>query len=117
MSRLRLTLAPVAFVIFLACSAGFGQQTTADTRMPDSIPVPVAAQPSAHFDAVIATDAYLAEIPSSARARSDAYFEGSYWLTLWDFLYGAIVALLLLNLKWSASMRNLAERITRFKPL
>jgi STE24 endopeptidase len=28
-----------------------------------------------------------------------------------------VIALLLLNLRWSAAMRNLAERITRFKPL
>jgi STE24 endopeptidase len=35
---------------------------------------------------------------------------------LWDFLYGAAVALLLLNLRWSARMRDFAERVTRFKP-
>ncbi len=64
-----------------------------------------------------ATDAYMARIPASSRARSDAYFEGGYWLILWDFLYGAVIALLLLNLRWSAAMRDLAERITRFKPL
>ena len=56
-------------------------------------------------------------MPASARARCDAYFEGGYWLILWDFLYGAVIALLLLNLRWSARMRDLAERITRFKPL
>src|SRR5579863_5881885 len=38
-------------------------------------------------------------------------------MILWDFLYVVAVALLLLNLRWSAGMRNLAERITRFKPL
>ena len=56
-------------------------------------------------------------MPSAARARSDAYFEGGYWMILWDFLYGMAVALVLLNLRWSAKMRDLAERITRFKPL
>jgi STE24 endopeptidase len=57
------------------------------------------------------------QIPADAKARSDAYFEGGYWLMLWDFLLGAAVALLLLNLRWSAAMRNFAERITRFKPV
>lgn len=85
--------------------------------MPGVIPVPAAAQPSAHFDAQAATDAYLALIPPAAKARSDAYFEGGYWLLLWDFLYGAVVALLILNLRWSAAMRNFAERVTRFGPL
>ena len=87
------------------------------TEMPSVITVPPAAQPSDHFDPEAATNAYLAEIPAEARARSDAYFEGGYWLILWDFLYGVAVALLLLNLRWSAKMRDFAERVTRFKPV
>jgi STE24 endopeptidase len=85
--------------------------------MPSVIQVPPEAQPSAHFDAVAATNAYMAQIPADKTARSNAYFEGGYWLILWDFLYGAIVALILLNLRWSAKMRDLSERVTRFKPV
>jgi len=85
--------------------------------MPAKLTTPPEAQPSAHFDVDAATNAYLAEMPAAARARSDAYFEGGYWLILWDFLYGAVIALLLLSLRWSARMRDLAERMTRFKPL
>jgi len=84
-------------------------------EVPDITKVPAAAQPSDHFDVDAATDAYLALMPASARSRSDAYFEGGYWLILWDFLLGAVIALLLLNLGWSAWMRNLAERITRWR--
>ncbi len=79
--------------------------------------IPAAAQVSDHFDVDAATEAYLAEMPASAQSRSDAYFEGGYWLQLWDFLYGVVVALLLLNLRWSAAMRDLAERFTRFRGL
>lgn len=85
--------------------------------MPSVITVPTAAQPSEHFNVDAATDAYMAEIPADAKARSDAYFEVGYWLVLWDFLYFAAILLLLLNLRWSAAMRNWAERVTRFKPL
>ncbi len=85
--------------------------------MPSVIQVPAEAQASPHFDATVATNAYLAQIPPDKTARSDAYFEGGYWMILWDFLYGAVVALLLLNLRWSARMRDLAERFTRFKPV
>jgi STE24 endopeptidase len=85
--------------------------------MPSVIQVPAEAQASPHFDATAATNAYLAQIPDYKTARSDAYFEGGYWMILWDFLYGVIVALLLLNLRWSARMRDLAERVTRFKPV
>ena len=82
---------------------------------PDITKVPAAAQPSDRFDVNAATDAYLDLMPASAKAHSDAYFEGGYWLILWDFLIGAVIALLLLNLGWSAWMRNLAERITKWK--
>ena len=92
-----------------------GQQPR--TVMPSVLTVPPEAQPSANFNIDTATNAYMAQIPADAKARSDAYFEGGYWLTLWDFLYGVVIALLLLNLRWSAGMRNLAERITRYKPV
>jgi STE24 endopeptidase len=32
-------------------------------------------------------------------------------------LYGVAIVLLLLNLRWSAGMRNISERVTRFKPV
>jgi STE24 endopeptidase len=87
------------------------------TAMPSVIQVPPEAQPSPSFNAEAATNAYLAQIPADAKARSDAYFEGGYWMILWDFIYGAAILLLLLNLGWSAAMRDFAERITRFKPI
>src|SRR5512147_2498795 len=84
----------------------------------DSVqPVPAAAQASDHFDPVAATRAYLATVPPDKKARSDAYFEGGYWLILWDFLVSTAVYLLLLVTGWSARMRDLAERVTRFTPL
>src|SRR5271169_821272 len=67
------------------------------TAMPTITSVPAAAQPSPNFNADAATDAYLALIPAEARTRSDAYFEGGYWMILWDFLYLAVVILVLLK--------------------
>ena len=120
--RKTLSAGLVVLALMVCASVSNAQQTPGPgakpaTVMPDAIQVPTAAQPSEHFDADAATNAYLAEIPASARARSDAYFEGGYWLILWDFLYGAAVYLFLLHFGWSAAMRNFAERITRFKPL
>jgi STE24 endopeptidase len=81
----------------------------------DITQVPASAQPSAHFDANAATEAYMAMIPPAAYARSNAYFEGGYWLILWGFLYGAVISIVLLYTRWSARMRDLAVRVTRFK--
>ena len=100
------------------CGTALGQATaTSISAIPSAIPVPAAAQPSPQFSVDAATQAYLAQIPPAARARSDAYFEGGYWLLLWDFLCAAAISLLLLHWRWSARMRDLAERMTRFKPL
>jgi STE24 endopeptidase len=69
------------------------------------------------FDVRAAVDTYLAKMPPAQRARSDAYFEGGYWLQLWDFVSTLFVMWLLLRFRWSARMRDLAERLTRFRPL
>ena len=82
----------------------------------DSSP-PIASTYAKGFDPVAATESYLAKIPAEKRARSDAYFEGGYWLQLWDFLIGIGLAYLLLAGRWSARMRDLAERLNRRRPL
>jgi len=123
MSFRKTIIAGLAVLALLACvNVSRAEQTPGPgakpaTVMPDVIQVPAAAQPSEHFDVDAATEAYLAQIPASARSRSDAYFVGGYWLILWDFLYGAAPYLFLLYFGWSAAMRNFAERLTRFKPL
>jgi STE24 endopeptidase len=108
-------------ITFLLPTAAIAQKDSAGqlpgTAMPTITTIPAAAQASPNFNADAATDAYLALIPAEAKARSDAYFEGGYWMILWDFLYVVVVMLILLNLGWSADMRNLAERITRLKPM
>jgi len=62
---------------------------------------------------VRATNAYLATVPPDKKARSDAYFEGGYWLHLWNVLYGAVALWALLASGLSAGMRDRAERIAR----
>jgi STE24 endopeptidase len=79
--------------------------------------VPPGAQAGPGFNAEAATQAYLATQTPDQKARSDAYFEGGYWLTLWDFLYGAAISILLLATGFSRRMRDFAERIVRRKPL
>ena len=79
--------------------------------------LPAANQTGPAFDVNAAVYTYLAKMPPAQRARSDAYFEGGYWLQLWDFLSTIFVMWLLLQFRWSARMRDLAERLTRFRPL
>jgi STE24 endopeptidase len=99
--------------------AASAQQTSnlSDSQMPSVVIIPPEAQPSDHFSAEAATDAYLAQIPAAARVRSDAYFEGGYWLILWDFLLAVVVYWALLRFGWSARLRKFAERLTRVRVL
>jgi STE24 endopeptidase len=103
----------LAFLAAISLGAAHAQPAIQPTV--DITRIPPAAQPSAHFDPDAATDAYMAMMPPAAIARSNAYFEGGYWLLLWDFLYASAMMLLLLNARWSAKMRDLAARITRFR--
>src|SRR3974390_223005 len=75
------------------------------------------APPAPAFNVEAATRAYLDRMPPDQKARSDAYFEGGYWLQLWQFLYGAGLAVVLLQTGLSVRMRNIASRLIRFKPL
>lgn len=76
-----------------------------------------AAANAAGFDPQVATDAYLATITGDAKAKSDAYFEGGYWIILYDGLYAMGVALLLLFTRASAGLRNLSEYMTSSRGL
>ena len=81
--------------------------------------VPSAAQfhPGIRFDPVAATNAYLATLPAEQRAKSDAYFEGGYWITLWGFLISSAIFLILLRTGLSRRMRDRAEKTTKARPL
>ncbi|MFL0415137.1 M48 family metallopeptidase [uncultured Sphingomonas sp.] len=62
------------------------------------------------FDVDAATRAYLDLLQGPARAKSDAYFEGGYWLILWNAVVAVLVYGALLASGFSARMRELAER-------
>jgi STE24 endopeptidase len=73
------------------------------------------AEIATSFDPAAATQAWLASVPPEQRAKSDAYFEGGYWLILWNFLIAAAISIFLLMSRISARLRDLAQRVTRFR--
>src|SRR5438552_1449801 len=64
-------------------------------------------------DPAAATQAWLATVPRNEREKSDAYFEGRYWLILWNFLLAAAISIFLLTSRISARLRDFAERVCR----
>ena len=77
--------------------------------------IQAAAAAAPPFDAESATRAYLATLNGAARAKSDAYFEGGYWLPIWGALVAILSYWLMLRLGWSASWSDWAGKVTRRK--
>ncbi len=86
---------------------------------PQENPAPLqsAAENANAFDPAAATEAWLATVPRDKRQKSDAYFEGGYWLLLWNFLVAAAISIFLLESRISALLRDFAERATTFRSL
>ena len=78
---------------------------------------PPAIQQSTPVDPAAATKAWLDSVPQDKREKSDAYFEGGYWLLLWNYLLAAGICILLLFSRISVRLRDFSERLTKSKPL
>ncbi|MGE5208060.1 MAG: M48 family metallopeptidase, partial [Alphaproteobacteria bacterium] len=88
---------------------------------PAAIDSGAAVSPAPHqamsLDPAAATQTWLDSVPREKREKSDAYFEGGYWLILWNYLLGAGISILLLSSRFSTQLRDLSERLTRSKSL
>jgi STE24 endopeptidase len=103
--------------IISACALGALFVTVSRAQSPTASPaITQSASPVTQgMDPAAATKAWLDSVPADKRAKSDAYFEGGYWLVLWNFLLSAGIMLFLLVSKASARLRDFAERMTRFR--
>jgi len=110
-SNLILPLVGVCLTIALSNGAHAQQAVTPPPAARISIENPSA------FDPAAATQAWLNTVPPEKRAKSNAYFEGSYWLILWNFLLAVAISTFLLASRISARMRDFAERRSRFTAL
>jgi Zn-dependent protease with chaperone function len=94
----------LGFACVIAFVPGDAQQNSA--------PAYASAQSANSLNPAAATKAWLDTVPRDKRERSDAYFEGGYWLLLWNFVLAAAIWIFLLASHTSARLRNFAERIT-----
>ena len=99
----------VCFVFLAIC---FSAMCRAETKPSTTLDIPVAAQAGPNFDVKAATNAWLATVPSDQKARSDSYFEGGYWLQIWDFLLFCAIMVLLLQTRLSARIRDWVAGLT-----
>ena len=64
-------------------------------------------------NAEAATQAYMDRLPADVQAKSAAYWEGGYWLQLWNLLLGLVIAAVFLAGRRAARVRDWAMRVGR----
>jgi STE24 endopeptidase len=113
------TMRNVRFALVLASAFCLFSSTMARAQSPAPSPAPTES-PAPATDGLspeAATKAWLDSVPADKRAKSDAYFEGGYWLILWNFLVTVAIMILLLKSGFSVWLRNFAEKTTRIRML
>lgn len=103
--------AAAALLLAFACVAGVAH--AADNSQVFIKPVDDAWRAALPHDAQAATQAYMDRLPQQTVARANAYFEGGYWLILWNFLVGLAIAWILLAGRRAARFRDWAQRVGR----
>ncbi len=108
-------LAGIILVVVLAVIPLSAYAQAGSEQVAVILEIPDGAKAGPDFDVETATEAYINLLSEEDRERSDAYMDGGYWLHLWEFLYGLAVAWLLLGARLSSRMRNLSERVGRWR--
>jgi len=108
---MRIRLFIMLAALFLGLAAPSQAQLTAPTTRIEVAQLPPPGVSS--FDVDKAVNAYMARQTSTAKAKSDSYFEGGYVLLVVDLVYGLVIAGLLLWGKLSSRMGTIAASVTR----
>ena len=101
----------LALSLLTTAPSSFAQETSPAPTAPAAPSIAPGTDPAT------ATRAWLDTVPADKKAKSDAYFEGGYWLILWNYLLNAAIAIFILSSGISARLRDWAERHTRFKAM
>ena len=110
-----MTAKGVGVILLLALTTTWANATAADSGNAQFQvrPVDDAWRTSLPRDADAATQAYMDRLAPEVVARSNAYFEGGYWLQLWNFLLSLAISAVLLGGRRSARVRDWAQRVGR----
>ena len=100
-----------ALLLAIACTAH-----AADNKQFRIQPADDAWRAALPHEAEAATQAFMDRLPKETVERANAYFEGGYWLQLWNFLLGLAIAWVLLAGRRAARFRDWCQRVGR-RPL
>ncbi len=100
-----------AFLLVATMVLAIAPASGADDPQFHIAPVDEAWRAALPRDADAATQAYLNRLPPETVARANAYFEGGYWLQLWNVVLSVAIAAALLSGRVSARVRDWATRV------
>ena len=80
-----------------------------------ALAAPAMAQQALPFDPDEATRAWMATMGAAATARSNAYFEGGYWIQLASTVISVAICALVLALGWARGARAWLEKTVKIK--
>lgn len=97
-------------LLIIAICCGFTHVIVAqENTNKDTLAVEIGAQES--FDPYAATQAYIDSMTDEQKEKSDAYFEGGYWLILWSLIYGIGVAWIFMYKGLSHRLKVIATKV------
>jgi STE24 endopeptidase len=100
--------------MLLLCLIGGARAAQPIVRdLPPGLQIPAAAQAGPGFAVDNATEAYLALLSPEQHERSDEYFEGGYWLKLWEVLWTVSACMGLLLTGVSNRISQWSQRLSR----
>jgi STE24 endopeptidase len=102
----KLIAAAFALLVAFACTVN-----AAENKQFVIKPIDDAWRASLPRDAEAATQAFMDRLPKETVERANNYFEGGYWLLLWNFLVGLAITWVLLAGRRAARFRDWAYRV------
>lgn len=118
LQRIAALLVAAVFLALGPASAGAQGGSAPETAAANGItPASDAWRAALPRDAASATQAYLDRITPALRERSDAYFEGNYWLGAANLLLGLLVAWLLLQTRPAQAARRWCANLSQQRSL
>lgn len=75
----------LTLAVMVGFSIPIAMAQTSSEEAAVQLEIPAGAESGPQFDIDTATEAYINLLSPKERAKSNAYFEGGYWLKLWGF--------------------------------
>lgn len=95
-------------LVGLLCLSIFTKANSVNQVVPNSDSVTVKKE---IFDPEAATQKYINTLTPEQKEKSEAYFEGGYWLMLWSLIYDIVIAWIFLSLGLSQWIKRMVSKV------